>query len=197
LIYIDPSKNSELENYKLLIGSIIPRPIAFVTTKSLEGVVNGAPFSFFNIVASDPPLISIAVQRKNKFMKDTSVNITKTKEFVVHIVDVDNVVEINKTARSLEYNESEIAYTNLNLIESTKIKVPGIKEAKVRMECKLEQLVSFENSDLIIARVLAFHFSDDIYEKGKINPEKLAAISRLAGQSYGKIGEIFEIERPK
>ena len=78
---------SETENYKFLIGSIIPRPIAFVTTQSEDGVVNAAPFSYFNIVSSNPPMISVSVQRRNGMMKDTARNATNGKEFVVHIVD--------------------------------------------------------------------------------------------------------------
>lgn len=88
MLSFHPENQTERENYKLLIGSIIPRPIAFVSTVSNEGTVNGAPFSYFNIVSSNPPLISLAIQRnKNGELKDTARNILTKKEFVVHIVD--------------------------------------------------------------------------------------------------------------
>jgi flavin reductase (DIM6/NTAB) family NADH-FMN oxidoreductase RutF len=202
LLSIDPSKNTERENYKFLIGSIVPRPIAFVTTLSDENIVNGAPFSYFNIVSSNPPMISLAIQRSAGRQKDTARNIIGLKEFVVHVVDEDNVEEINKTAASLPPNESEIEIANLTLVESVKISVPGVKEAKIRMECILEQSLELGGQDspgvdLIIGKVIQFHIDKDIFEKGRIDPIGLGAVSRLAGTNYAKIGEIFSIERPK
>jgi flavin reductase (DIM6/NTAB) family NADH-FMN oxidoreductase RutF len=201
MISIDASKNTERENYKLLIGSIIPRPIAFVTSISKEGVVNGAPFSYFNIVAANPPMVSIAIQRPSGRQKDTARNIIENQEFVIHIVDQQNVDKINQTAASLPPDQSEIDFVDLTLVNSEKISVPGVEEAKIRMECKLEHCLKIgENdspgSDLIIGRVLQIHIDESIYFDGKIDPAKLGAVSRLAGNDYAKIGEIFTIERP-
>jgi flavin reductase (DIM6/NTAB) family NADH-FMN oxidoreductase RutF len=202
LISIDPSSLSERDTYKFLIGSIIPRPIAFVTTKSKEGVLNGAPFSYFNIVSSNPPMISLSIQRASGRQKDTARNIIGSKEFVVHIVDEQNVEKINKTAASFPPIQSEIELANLTPVESVKISIPGVKEAKIRMECSLEHSLELGGSDtpgcdLIIGKVVQFHIESDIYESGRIDPRGLAAVSRLAGNYYAKIGEIFEIERPK
>ncbi|MBZ5751850.1 flavin reductase family protein [Metabacillus rhizolycopersici] len=202
MLSIDPATNTERENYKLLIGSIIPRPIAFVTTSSRDGIVNGAPFSYFSIVSSNPPMISIAIQRKEGIQKDTARNINELKEFVIHIVDEQIVEKVNATAANLPPEQSEIELVNLTQINSTKISVPGIKEAKIRMECILEKSLALGGSDepgcdLIIGRVVQFHVENDIYENGRINPSGLAAISRLAGQDYAHIGETFSLERPK
>jgi flavin reductase (DIM6/NTAB) family NADH-FMN oxidoreductase RutF len=202
LLSIDPANNSERENYKFLIGSIIPRPIAFVTTMADEGIINGAPFSYFNIVSSNPPMISLSIQRSKGIQKDTARNIIHTKEFVVHIVDEANVERINKTAASLPPNESEIELANLTLVDSVKISVPGVVESKIRMECTLEHSLELGGQDspgcdLIIGKVVQFHIEDDIYEKGRIDPVGLGAVSRLAGTNYAKIGEIFSMERPK
>ncbi len=201
MISISPKENSERDNYKLLIGSIIPRPIAFVTTQSETGIVNGAPFSYFNIVSSNPPMVSLAIQRPTDQLKDTARNIYATQEFVVHIVDDKNVAKINETAASLPPSESEIEQAQLTLVPSTEISVPGVKEAKVRMECRLVQAIPLggegPGSDLFIGEVIQFHVDEDIYEKGRIDPIGLAAVSRLAGTNYAKIGEIFSIERPK
>jgi flavin reductase (DIM6/NTAB) family NADH-FMN oxidoreductase RutF len=202
LLSFDPSMNSERENYKLLIGSIIPRPIAFITSVSKDGTLNGAPFSYFNIVSSNPPMISVAIQRKAGEQKDTARNILDSKEFVVHIVDQENVEKINETAASLPPNQSEIELAKLTSVKSTKITASGIKEAKVRFECILEHSVELGGTDspgcdLIVGRVVQFHIDDSIYENGRINPDALGAVSRLAGQSYARIGEIFELERPK
>lgn len=202
LLSIDPANNTERENYKFLIGSIIPRPIAFVTTISKDGVLNGAPFSYFNIVSSNPPMISLSIQRTSGKQKDTARNIIESKEFVVHIVDEQNVEKINKTAASLPPDQSEIELANLTPVDSVKISVPGVKEAKIRMECKLEHALELggldsPGCDFIIGKVVQFHIDCDIYENGRINPRGLAAVSRLAGTNYAKIGEIFSIDRPE
>lgn len=202
LLSIDPSQNTERENYKFLIGSIIPRPIAFVTTISKEGILNGAPFSYFNIVSSNPPMISLAIQRSEGRQKDTARNIIENKEFVVHIVDEQNVEKVNQTAANLPPNQSEIELANLTPIESIKISVPGVQEAKIRMECLLERSLELggidsPGCDLIIGKVVQFHIKNEIYENGRIDARGLGAVSRLAGNDYAKIGEVFSIERPK
>jgi len=201
LISIDPKQNSERDNYKLLIGTIIPRPIAFVTTESEEGIVNGAPFSYFNIVSSNPPMVSLAIQRPSDGLKDTARNIYSGREFVVHIVDDENVAKINETAASLPATESEIELANLTLVQSEIVSVPGVKESKVRMECRLVQAIPLggegPGSDLFIGEIVRFHIDKEIYEDGRIDPRGLNAVSRLAGTNYAKIGDIFSIERPK
>ena len=199
---IDPKQLSERDNYKFLIGSIIPRPIAFITSISEQGVVNAAPFSFFNIVSSNPPMISVSIQRKNGQMKDTARNIRSNKQFVVHIVDEENVEMVNETAANLPPEESEVTRAGFTLVESTKINVQGVKEAKVRFECELNTALELggdgENPgcDLIIANVKYYHIEESIYEDGRIDPHALAAISRLAGNDYAKVGEQFTMERP-
>lgn len=202
MLSFDPKNNSERANYKLLIGTIIPRPIAFVTTMTEDGIINGAPFSYFNIVSSNPPMVSLSIQRRNGKMKDTARNIMKNKEFVIHIVDESNVAKINATAASLPPYQSEIEIANLSLIRSEAISVPGIEEAKARFECKLEHAAELGEGDdigvdLLIGKIVRFHIEEDLYESGRINQEKLAAVSRLAGSNYAKIGETFSIERPK
>lgn len=200
---VDPNTLSDKENYKFLTGSIIPRPVAFVTSLSQEGVLNGAPFSYFNIVSFSPPLISISVQRQEGKQKDTSRNIIQKREFVVHITDEKNVEKINITASSLPPHESEITLAGLTPAESTKISVPGIIEAKIRFECVLEEFLELGEKngepvcDLLIGRVVEYHIEKELYENGRINQEKLRAVSRLAGNDYAKIGEIFSIKRPK
>lgn len=201
MISIDPKQNTERGNYKLLIGSVIPRPIAFVTTQSESGIVNGAPFSYFNIVSSNPPMVSLAIQRPTDKLKDTARNIYANREFVVHIVDGENVSKINETAASLPPSESEITAANLTLVPSSEISVPAIKESKVRMECRLVQAIPLggdgPGSDLFIGEVVRFHVDEAIYENGRIDPRGLNAVSRLAGANYAAIGDIFEIARPK
>lgn len=192
---------SAKDNYKLLIGSIIPRPIAFVTTMNQDQSMNAAPFSFFNIVNNEPPMIAIAVQRSNGKRKDTAVNIDSNGDFVVHITDKNNVADINETAAPLPYSDSELNRTTFTTIPSTNIKTPGIKEASIRLECRLDQIIvlgSEDNgADLIIGEVVTYHIEDDVYKENyKIDATHLNAVSRLAGNDYANIGDIFTIDRP-
>jgi len=202
LIKLSPAELTERENYKLLIGSIIPRPIAFVTSMANDGTVNGAPFSYFNVVSSNPPMISLSIQRRDGALKDTARNILKNKEFVVHIVDEDNVEQINETAATLKPYQSELERANLTPVKSDIVAVPGVKEAKVRFECELVQAIELgENyqigTDLLIGRIQKYHLDNKIVTDGKIQYDELKAMSRLAGSDYAKVGELLSIERPK
>ncbi|MFX3616722.1 MAG: flavin reductase family protein [Sporolactobacillus sp.] len=202
MISIDPKLLSGRENYKFLTGSIIPRPIAFITTQSLEGVLNAAPFSYFNIVTNEPPMISVSVQRANGLMKDTSRNAIETGAFVVHISDESTIEKINQTAKPLPSSESEVDYSGLTPVSSTKVSVQGLKEAKIRLECVLEKAIplggteSDPSCDLLIGRVVYYHIRKDLYAQGRIDSAGLKPVSRLAGNIYAKLGETFEITRP-
>lgn len=155
---INPNQLSDIQNYKLLSGSVIPRPIAFVTSEDEKGNLNGAPFSFFNVVNNKPPMIAIAAQRSNGKRKDTAINIEKTKEFVVHITDEFNIEDINETAAPLKYEDNELERTSLTLISSSIIQTPAVKEANIRFECKLDQMIQLgtknDGADLIIGEVV-------------------------------------------
>ncbi|HEM7325277.1 TPA: flavin reductase family protein [Enterococcus faecium] len=199
-----PSELTERENYKLLIGSVIPRPVAVVTTKSAKDIVNIAPFSYFNIVSSNRPILSLAIQRKQDAVKDTAKNILETREAVIHILDEDNVEEVNKTAANLPNEESELYLTDLTLTDSVIISVPALTEAKVRFETSLYEHVEMRNknkvtADLFLLEVQKYHLNETVYDDktGRIDPRKLNAVSRLAGNDYAAIGEIFTIARPE
>ncbi|MBY6037813.1 flavin reductase family protein [Fictibacillus nanhaiensis] len=200
---IDPAALSVKENYKVLTGSIIPRPIAFVTTLSTEGVLNAAPFSYFNALTSDPPLIAISIGRKDGVKKDTSRNAEALGEFVVHIPDETYIEAVNMTAANLGPEESEVELAQLTPVHSVKVKVPGIAEAKIRMECVVEEIKPLGGTkekpatDLLIGRVVHYHIKDELYHEGRIDAEKLRPVGRLAGTNYAKIGETFSLERPE
>ncbi|ACT04576.1 flavin reductase family protein [Paenibacillus sp. JDR-2] len=203
MIRIDAENLSERENYKLLTGTVVPRPIALVTTLSEDGVLNAAPFSYFNIVTADPPLISVSVQRKRGIRKDTSRHAVARGEFVVHIADESYVEKLNATAASLPPEESEVALAGLTAVPSERISVPGIADAKVRLECVLEQAIPLGGTadapaaDLLIGRVIRYHLHESIAdERNHIDASVLQPVSRLAGASYAKLGELFEVERP-
>lgn len=198
---LDPKDLTQRENYKLLIGSIIPRPVAVVSTQSADGIVNIAPFSFFNIVSSEPVILSLAIQRKEGELKDTARNLLATKEAVVHILDQTNVQEANKTAALLPADQSELTVSGFTTTTSKTIVVPGLKEANVRLETTLHQHIPIKKdqqttADLLLLEVVGYQIAEDVYQDGKIDPRALQAVSRLAGNSYATIGEIFDIKRP-
>lgn len=202
MIHFSPEKLSERDNYKFLIGSIIPRPIALMTSVSKEAVLNIAPFSYFNIVTSNPPIVSVAFQRKDGAYKDTARNILDTKEAVIHIVDLENVEDANQTAASLPFDKSELERTEFTLEESQKVDIPSLKEAKIRFEVELFEHIEVEDAgvvgaDLLLLKIKEYHIDESIYEEGRIDPEGLGAISRLAGHDYAEIGHRFTIKRPE
>lgn len=203
---LDPRELTGRDNYKLMSGSVVPRPIAFVTTLSHDGsVINAAPFSFFNIVSSDPPILSISIARKDGVMKDTARNVLSGKELVVHICDESIALDMNETAALLEPHESELERTNLTTVPSTMVSVPAIQEALIRMECKLYQHIPISNdegkpvSDLLLVRIVQYHFSENVYDPvtNYILMDQLKPISRLAGNDYAKLGERFTVVRPE
>lgn len=200
VLSIDPKAMTERDVYKFLIGSIIPRPIAFVTTLSEKGVLNAAPFSYFSVVSSNPPMISVSIGRVNGVQKDTARNAIYRKAFVVHICDESNIEAVNQTSARLPADVSEVETVGFTPIKSTSIEVPGIKESKIRLECELEKSFPLGTDgiscDLLIGRMVRFHIEEDLYQNGRIDPLKLKPVSRLAGSNYSTLGRIFSIERP-
>ncbi|MBO8165002.1 MAG: flavin reductase family protein [Brevibacillus sp.] len=197
---IDVGRITRQEKYKLLIGSVVPRPIAWVSSVSEAGVVNVAPFSYFNVACIDPMMVSIAVARKaGAVPKDTSHNIQQTGEFVVNMVDVSNVDAVNQSSADYPPEISEAQELGLTLIPAAAVKVPRIGQSRLHFECRLHQVVTLGDpaaSDLIIGEVVHVHVDDDLYYEGKIDVQKLAPVSRLAGHTYAKIGEMFDRPRP-
>ena len=198
------SQLTERENYKLLIGSIIPRPVAVVSTLTEKGNLNIAPFSYFNIVSSNPPIVSLAVQRKNEQMKDTAKNILIRKEAIIQVLDEQNVVEVNKTAATLPQEESELTLTNLTTKINRNGSIPPINEAKIVFETDLYDHLKIKNeqevtADLFLLKIHTYQLNEEVYDpvSGKINPKKLQPVSRLAGNDYATLGKIFTIPRPK
>ena len=201
MVSIRPEELEERDNYKFLIGSIIPRPIAVVSSLSSKDTVNIAPFSYFNVVTSNPPIVSVAIQRKSGVMKDTARNIIEKEEAVIHITDEANLEDINQTAANLAETESELTRTSFTLSQSDVVSVPMINELKIKMEVTLFQHVPVEDkgqvtADLLLLKVEKYHIEDELYEEGRIDPEKLNPMSRLAGPNYATIGKVTSLIRP-
>ncbi len=202
---LNPEGQTLTENYKLLTGAIVPRPIAFVSTVSANGVLNLAPFSFFTGITSQPPTVCFAPGRyaDTGGKKDTLQNIEATKEFVVNIVTESIAHEMNVTATEFPEEVDEFEVTGLTPAESRVVKPPRVLESPINFECKLEQIVQVGpegpgGGALVIGRVVLFHVQDDLIDARKrIDHARLQPVGRLAGMSYTKLGEQFALVRPK
>ncbi|MDU6524298.1 flavin reductase family protein [Enterococcus devriesei] len=205
MLFFPANELTTKQNYKFLTGSIIPRPIAWITTRNEEtGIVNAAPFSYFNVVAKDLPLVSLSINRKSAEMKDTAANLLQQKEGVIHIVNDELLHEMNQSAASLPSTESELTGTNLALIDSQAVSVPAIKAAPLYFEVRLHQYVPITGtdekiiSDLFILEVLNYHFSESLFDQEKeyIDALKLNPLARLAGNTYSHLSDLVDIKRP-
>lgn len=203
LFSLDPKELGQQNCYKLLIGSVLPRPIAFVSTISKEGVTNIAPFSFFNAVASNPPTVLFTTTRRGSDgeKKDTLLNIEATGEFVVNVVTEEIVQQMNQTSAEYGRGISEFTATGLTPIESDLVKAPRLKESPINMECKLHQIVNIGDGGLgsgniIIGEVVRFHLQERVFQGGHVLVDELKPVARLAGSTYCPVREVFSLARP-
>ncbi|WHZ57872.1 flavin reductase family protein [Metabacillus hrfriensis] len=188
--------------YKLMIGSILPRPIAFVSTIDEKGAVNLAPFSFFTAISAEPMMICVSPMRKGTdgSKKDTLLNIEKTKEFVINIVSEQIAEQMNRCAGDFDPEVDEFVQSGLTKEKSKSVVPPRVKESLVHLECELHDVLHFGekagSGSLVIGKVKHIHVDDALFYEGKIDSEQLKPIGRLAGHMYTKpMTDTFEIIR--
>jgi flavin reductase (DIM6/NTAB) family NADH-FMN oxidoreductase RutF len=198
----DPTDKSISETHKLMIGSIVPRPIAFVSTCSKEGKNNVAPFSYFNGVCSKPPTIMFAPARRgwDGEEKDTLINIRDTEEFVVNIVSESFAEKMVMCSTDFDSDVDEFDVSKLTPVASQKVSPPRVGESKVSFECKLNQIIEIGDGTagsgfVVIGSIVLFHIDDDVYDNGRILLDKLQPLGRLAGNRYTRTTDTLEIIR--
>ena len=202
----DPAQLNGRDTYFLMIGTVVPRPIAFVTTLNEDGSVNLAPFSYFNGVCNRPPLISICIGHR-KFdgqivKKDTLRNIEATGECVVHIPPEHLARAVNGSSAEFPPGESELDALGLQTVASDLVGPPRLIDCPVAMECKLERVVMLGSPrpsvGMVIAEIVRWHIADDVWDaqSGSVDVEKLKPLSRLGGSSYGTTRAPFSLPRP-
>jgi flavin reductase (DIM6/NTAB) family NADH-FMN oxidoreductase RutF len=202
-VLIDVASANFLDVYRLLIGIVTPRPIAWVTSIDPEGRVNLAPFSFYNAFSASPPVVVFSpTLRRDGTKKDTLRNAEATREFVLNAAVEALAEQVNLSSKELPYGQSEVDYTRLTLRPSLKVKPPRIAESPVNMECKLIQIVPLGTGpiagNLVIGEVVMMHVDDEVLDgKGAIDPRKLKTIARLGGDYYCRTSELFEMKRPQ
>lgn len=195
---IDPTKLEERDQYKLMTGSIVPRPIALVTTLGPKGP-NAAPFSLFNMVGSAPCMLMFSVGNQGDGAeKGTLQNVRFLPEFVVHICNEAIAERMNICSTDFEHGVNELEKAGLTPLPSLKVKPPRIAEAPVQMECRLIKVVEFgTRHHVIFGEVVLFHFHDRIVnERFHVDVQKLNPIGRLSGSLYTKVQEPFRMDRP-
>jgi flavin reductase (DIM6/NTAB) family NADH-FMN oxidoreductase RutF len=200
---IDPGFTSPSDVYRLMIGAIVPRPIAFVSTRSPDGILNLAPFSFFTAVSANPPVICFSpmVRGVDGGRKDTLANIELTREFVVNVVSEDFIQQVNVCSAEFPPEVDEFEASGLTPIPSDVVTPPRVKESSINMECRLVQVVHVSSKplggSLVLGEVVRFHVDDAVIVDGSIDPDKLRPVGRMGGPSYTRTADRFNIKRPK
>lgn len=180
--------------YRLLAGSVVPRPIAWVSSRSPDGRDNLAPYSFFNVVAVDPPVVMFAPVGTDEDLKDTPRNVLDTEEFVINVVTMELAEAMNETSATVE--ESEFEHADLERAESVRVTPPRVADAAVAFECELYDFVEIGGSSMVLGRVVYAHVDEEVTTDGKVDVTKLDAVGRLSGSYYASTRDRFSMERP-
>ena len=191
---------SSKERYKLLVSTVTPRPIAWVVSQDARGIVNAAPFSFFNAFSGDPPVVGIGIgSRKPGQAKDSRANIRETGQFVVNLVSEETAEAMNVTGIEFDPGINELEQAGLTALRSSRVRPPRIAESPVAMECELLQIVELGESGLVLGRVLAMHVRDEAVIdalKYSIDTPRLNLIGRMHGSGwYVRTSDLFELPR--
>jgi flavin reductase (DIM6/NTAB) family NADH-FMN oxidoreductase RutF len=199
----DPCDHSASDIYKLMIGMVVPRPIAFVSSLDEHGVRNLAPFSYFMACTADPPVVCFVsgYRRTETPAKDTLRNIAATKEFVVNIVSEEFADRMNLTSAEVAPEIDEFELSGLTPVASELVRPPRVAESHAHMECRLRQLLPIGEAPgggtVIFGDVLQFHIDEKIIDSYKIDPDKLRAVGRMGGPTYVRTRDRFDMQRPK
>lgn len=201
-MHIDVKSTDVVEVYHFLVSLVTPRPIAWVSSISKDGVPNLAPFSFFNAFGANPPVVVISpTLTRDRTKKDTLINIENTGEFCVNASTQAFAEKVNLTSKAVPANESEFELAGLNMTPSEQINAPRIEGIPFALECKVIQILPVGDgpisANLVIGEVVHM-FVDDQYlgENGRPDPKKLQTIGRMGGEFWCKTNELFELERP-
>ena len=201
MLSFDPSSDDFTKNYKFLIGGILPRPIAVVSTLNSDGSNNLAPFSFFTGVSAEPMIVAFCplVRSSDGEKKDTVINIEREKEFVINVCSLDICEKVNISSMELKRNEDEFQFSGLTPIDSEIVKAARVKESPVHYECKLRDILSYgENKGagtLITGEVVKIHVLESAHDSGRIITQEIKPVGRGAGNDWFKTDQPFEMKR--
>lgn len=202
---VKPAELPYREFYRILIGAIGPRPIAWVSTLSKEGRPNLAPFSFFNGISGKPPLLSFCPSLREheggSEAKDTLRNVRETGEFVVNVVTFENVEAMNLSSGEYDPSVNEFDLAGVQMRPSQLVRPPQVAESPLSFECKLRQILEFGTEgpagNLVIGEIVSVHMEERVMKEGRLDPQALDLVGRMGGIQYCRTTDRFELERPK
>ncbi|MFP5299251.1 MAG: flavin reductase family protein [Actinomycetota bacterium] len=189
----DPARLEGREPYHLGTSLVVPRPIAWVSTVSSDGVHNLAPHSYFNMMSSKPLIVHFT----STGVKDTLRNCRETGEFVVNLVSRSFAEKMNLTAADFPADISEFDWASLEQVPSEKVAPPRVDGVAAAMECRVEDIISKGNGNMVFGEVVAIHVSEEVWRNGRVDPRLYDPIGRMGGSTYTRAAaELFDLRRP-
>ncbi len=179
--------------YFLMTALVIPRPIGWISTVSAAGVRNVAPYSYFNLMGSDPFYCAFA----STGVKDSLMNVREVPQFVANIVTMDLLERMNFTSTDFPREEDEFGWSGLTPVPSVTVKPPRVGEAKAHLECEVVQVIDDRNTHIVLGRITHVHVSPSVWRDGRVDPKLLDPACRLSGSAYASIGEVINVPRPQ
>ena len=190
-IEIGPEDWGERGFYQLMTALVIPRPIGWISTVSAEGIRNLAPYSYFNLMGSDPFYVAFGSHNE----KDTVSNLRAVPEFVANIVSMRLLEKMNFTSADFPHAEDEFSWAGLTPVPAAKVRPFRVGEAKAHLECKVAQIVDDENTHIVLGRIVHAHVDPSVWRDGRVDPNLLDPVCRLSGSSYASLGDIVNVPR--
>lgn len=198
-VLFDFETADSVESYKLLTGLVVPRPIGWIGTRRLDGSFNLAPFSFFNVVSANPPIVLFSAGTHRDRPKDSATLARESGEFTVNIVSEDVVEAMSVTSGSFSAADDEFAIAGLTAVPGKKVAAPLVAESPANIECRVAEILDLGpdgQTHLVIGDVVAIHVEDGVLDGTRVNHEALKAVGRMAGSTYARTGDRFDVVRP-
>jgi len=196
-VIFDPGTIPPGDFYRFMISVVVPRPIAFVSTMDARGRLNVAPFSYFNAITNQPPLLGISINRRKGEVKDTYRNIEQTGEFVVNTVDEALGARMVQTSGEWPEDVDEFRLAGLTPVASDLVKPPRVGESPVNMECRLYRSIELGATFFVVGEILRAHVRDEVLTDGRVDIARLQPLGRLGGDGYSVVREVIHMPRPR
>ena len=194
---VEPEALSPAAMYRFMIGVIVPRPIAFVSTVNARGRFNVAPFSYFNAITNRPPLIGISIGTRDGALKDTLRNIRTTRDFVVNVVDEALLARAVQASGDWPADVSEFELTGLTAAPSDRVRAPRVAESPVSLECRLEREIALGEATFVVGGIACAQVAERVLTDGRVDITKLRPAGRLGGEGYSIVRDVVQLARPQ
>lgn len=194
---LDPRSAAPADVYRFMISAIVPRPIAWISTRGADGRTNLAPFSYFIALSSAPALVGVSIFERPGDDKDTLRNIRATREWVINVVTEPLLEAMTVTAGDWPAAVSEFERAGVTPVASEAVAPPGVAESPLRLECRLEREIAFGANAFVVGEIVLAHAADALLVDGRIDPAKLAAVGRLGGEHYQPLRDVRTVPRPR